>query len=176
MRKRIAIDMDEVIADTLHHQIVRYNKEFGAALTLEQLVGKEMCDAVHADHRSLVASYPYQKGFFEDIPVVPHSQDVVLMLTEHYDVFVTTAAMEYPNSFMEKFEWLGRHFPFIPWSHIVFCGDKGIIAADYMIDDNAYHFEHFAGEGILFTAPHNVHEARYRRVDDWMQVRDLFLP
>jgi hypothetical protein len=29
--------------------------------------------------------------------------------------------------------------------------------------------------GILFTAPHNVHETRYPRVDDWNEVRRRFL-
>jgi hypothetical protein len=28
---------------------------------------------------------------------------------------------------------------------------------------------------ILFTAPHNVHEARYPRVDNWNDVRRRFL-
>jgi hypothetical protein len=38
-----------------------------------------------------------------------------------------------------KYEWMHEHFPFIPDSHLVFCGDKSIIAADFLIDDNAHH-------------------------------------
>lgn len=63
----------------------------------------------------------------------------------------------------------------MPASNIVFCGDKGIIAADYLIDDNARHFARFRSEGILFTAPHNVEENRYRRVNDLQDVREMFL-
>ena len=44
-----------------------------------------------------------------------------------------------PASFAAKFAWLGRRFPFIPPSHIVFCGDKSVIAADYLIDDEPRH-------------------------------------
>jgi 5'(3')-deoxyribonucleotidase len=83
--------------------------------------------------------------------------------------------MDVPCSFNAKFEWLQRHFPFIPTKRIVFCGDKSIVAADYLIDDNLRHLASFRGEGILYTAPHNVNETRYRRVNNWNDVRRIFL-
>ena len=46
-----------------------------------------------------------------------------------------------------------RHFPFIPEKNIVFCGDKRVVDADYLIDDEAKHFAGFRGTGILFSAP-----------------------
>jgi 5'(3')-deoxyribonucleotidase len=58
----------------------------------------------------------------------------------------------------------------------VFCGDKGILKADYLIDDQPLQFRRFSGEGILFTAPHNLEVSGYRRVDNWRQVAKLFLP
>jgi len=70
---------------------------------------------------------------------------------------------------------LRRYFPFILTSNVVFCGDKSIIAADYMIDDNVRHLVKFRGEGILYTAPHNVRETRFRRVSNWNDVRKMFL-
>jgi 5'-nucleotidase len=51
--------------------------------------------------------------------------------------------MEYPWSFAGKYEWIKERFPFFPDSHIVVCGDKSIIAADFLIDDNVCHFERF---------------------------------
>ena len=38
-----------------------------------------------------------------------------------------------------KYAWMHEHFPFTPDSHLVFCGDKSIIAADFLIGDNAHH-------------------------------------
>ncbi|WP_338021727.1 5' nucleotidase, NT5C type [Bacillus pakistanensis] len=35
----------------------------------------------------------------------------------------------------------------------MFCGDKSIILADYLINDNVKNFKRFNGKGILFTAP-----------------------
>ena len=70
--------------------------------------------------------------------------------------------MDVPCSFDAKFRWLQRHFPFIPPSHIVFCGDKSIVDADYLIDDRSRHFTRFKGEPLLFSAPHNAGETAIR--------------
>lgn len=106
---------------------------------------------------------------------MPGSQQVLQELAERYEVFVGTAAMEYPASFTPKFCWLAEHFPFIKPSHIVFCGDKSILSSDFLIDDNARHFSHFCGQGVLFTAPHNANVSGYPRVDNWEDVRQMFL-
>lgn len=75
--------------------------------------------------------------------------------------------MEVPGSFDSKFRWLREHFPFIPPSHLVFCGDKGILNADYLVDDRSRHFWHFRGIGILFGAPHNARQVVAYRADGW---------
>jgi 5'-nucleotidase len=103
------------------------------------------------------------------------SQEVLFQLSKKYEIFITTAAMEFPSSFVHKYDWLKQHFPFIPWTHIVFCGDKSIIHADYLIDDHTSHLRKFTGQGILFTSPFNIHEEWSPRVDNWKQVADLFL-
>src|SRR5262245_64561198 len=117
----------------------------------------------------------YEVRFSAHLPVVEASQLLVLELPEMHEVFIATAAMEYPGSFAAKFQWLGRHFPFIPPSRIVFCGDKSILSADYLIDDNDRHFHHFRGQGVLFTAPHNLNVTGYPRVNGWVEVKRMFL-
>jgi 5'-nucleotidase len=84
--------------------------------------------------------------------------------------------MEFPNSFGPKYRWLRRHFPFIPPTHYVFCGDKSILRADYLIDDTFRHFERFQGKGILFSAPHNAKVTGYHRVAGWREIEQFFLP
>jgi hypothetical protein len=64
--------------------------------------------------------------------------------------------MDVPTSFDDKFAWLREHFPFIPPSHIVFCGDKSVLDVDYMIDDEPRHFARFRGTPVLFSAPQNA--------------------
>jgi len=173
--KRIAIDMDEVMADTMAHFLEKYNANFGVGLKTEQFQGRHVFEVIDEAHKPAARDYFQQETFFETIPVMPGSAEVVKALTERYEVFITTAAMDVPCSFNPKFAWLQRYFPFIPTSNIVFCGDKSIIAADFLIDDNTRHLGNFRGEGILYTAPHNVHETRFRRVNNWQDVQAMFL-
>ena len=173
--KRIAIDMDEVMADTMAHFLAKYNSNFGVGLKTEHFQGRHVFEVIEEAHRPEAREYFQQEAFFANIPVMPDSAEVIKALTGRFEVFITTAAMDVPNSFTAKFEWLQRHFPFIPTSNIVFCGDKSIVLADYLIDDNLRQLTNFRGEGILFTAPHNVNETRFRRVNNWQDVRTLFL-
>jgi 5'(3')-deoxyribonucleotidase/uncharacterized protein with PQ loop repeat len=174
-RKRIAIDMDETTADSLKEHLRRYNQEFGENLTREDLRGGHLEDHVPADRRAFAHRMVHDETFFENLDPMPGSQETIRELMEKYEIFIVSSAMEVPESFAAKLRWLSRHFPFVPASHIVFCGDKGIINADYLIDDTPRHFAGFAGEAIIFSAPHNAQETRYRRVESWDQVREIFL-
>ena len=172
--KRIAVDMDEVIADAVASLLGSYNAEFQEALTVHDLRGQEIRDAIHPDRRSSIDSYLLADGFFRRLEVMADSQEVLASLSKKFEVFVTTAAMEFPNSFTAKYEWLQEHFPFISPSRIVFCGDKSIINADYLVDDRPRHFERFIGQGVLFSGPHNLAETRYPRVNNWREVAAMF--
>lgn len=173
--KRICVDMDEVMADALGEHLLRYNRDHNASITLEDLQGKVLWDVIASEHHNALEGYIRSEDFFESLAVMPEAQRVMKRLQEKYEVFIATAAMEVPTSFAQKFRWLEKHFPFIAPSHIVYCGDKGILNADYLIDDNARQFRRFKGEGILFTSPHNITVKGYRRVNDWLDVEKLFL-
>lgn len=173
--QRIAIDMDEVVADTMARYLDIYNADFGLNLTREHFHGRRITEVIDTAHVARTRAYFDREDFFSEIAVMPGSQEVVRELSECYEVFITTAAMDVPCSFSAKFDWLKRYFPFLSSKRIVFCGDKSIIAADFMIDDDPKHFQKFRGEGILYTAPHNIRETRFRRVNNWEDVREIFL-
>jgi 5'(3')-deoxyribonucleotidase len=171
---RIAVDMDEVLADALGELIIRYNREFHQTLTREELAGKWLAEAIPRERQDRLAAYLHSPDFFENLSVFPESQRVLRRLSETCEIFVASAAMEFPNSFGPKYRWLQRHFPFLPYSHYVFCGDKSILQADYLIDDMPRHFERFRGQGLLFTSPHNANLRGFARVDDWRAVERYF--
>jgi 5'(3')-deoxyribonucleotidase len=172
---RIAVDMDEVLADTLAGELEWLYREYGHQLTPEQTAGRPLTDLVPEAHHRRLEEILLEGNFFADLPVMEGSRLGMMELTEQHEVFIATAAMEYPGSFAAKFWWLAQHFPFIPPSHIVFCGDKSILSADYLIDDNHRHFRCFRGQGILFTAPHNLNVTGYPRVNGWVEARRMFL-
>ncbi len=174
-KPRIAIDMDEVLADTLAQFLAEYNREFGEKISKADLSARKLAEIIPADRRARLRHYALSPGFFRQIPLMPGSGEVFAELRERYEVFIATAAMEFPSSFNEKYAWIKAHFPDFPDSHIVFCGDKSVIAADFLIDDSPRHFDRFAGQGFLFTAPHNRAETRYPRLHDWADVRRQFL-
>jgi 5'(3')-deoxyribonucleotidase len=178
----IAVDMDEVIADALSEHLTRYNRDFPEKLSIDDLQGRWLWDAVPPSRVAALERYMLSDDFFAVLGVMPHAQRVLERLQSRYDVFIATAAMEVPTSFTAKFQWLARHFPFIPTSRIVFCGDKSILRADYLIDDNPRQLRLFQStgptprEGILFSSPANANVTGFRRVNDWLDVEAMFLP
>lgn len=172
-RRRIGIDMDEVLADAFSEMLRRYNAQFGTTLTEADFRGRDVCDVVPAENIPALFAM-FDASFFEDLEVFPDAQAVVRELHERHEVFIVTAAMEVPESFGPKYRWLREHFPFIPPTHIVFCGDKGIVDVDVLIDDRPRNFVSFKGQPLLFTAPHNVHVTTYPRVSSWQDVRAWF--
>jgi len=170
-KKRIAVDMDEVIADVRPKFLDLYEQEFGQRLNREEYWGKKIYQVNGADR---IRNYLYEKGFFADLPVMPGSQEVLRELQENYEIYITTAAMEFRASLEDKYDWMQRHFPFIHWKQFVFCGDKSVIYADYMIDDHVYNLRVFSGKGLLYTASHNIDEMEFTRVDNWEEIRTFF--
>ncbi|EHJ08963.1 hypothetical protein SS7213T_01441, partial [Staphylococcus simiae CCM 7213 = CCUG 51256] len=127
------------------------------------------------EHDGLITDILREPGFFRNLKVMPHAQDVVEKLNKHYDVYIATAAMDVPTSFEDKYEWLLEFFPFLDPQHFVFCGRKNIVKADYLIDDNPRQLEIFSGKPIMFTAVHNINDDRFTRVNGWQDVEHYFL-
>ncbi|MCE6990903.1 5' nucleotidase, NT5C type [Dyadobacter sp. CY323] len=170
-RKSIAIDMDNVIADIETNWIDKYNNEFGTKITKSDLQGIPEHEAF--PDPAAAWNLIYRPGFFRHAPVIQGAQEALSKLQEHFDIFIVSAAMEFPNSLLEKHDWLHEHFPFISWKNIVFCGDKSVIATDYLIDDHLKNLDFCKGMPILFTAGHNVNVTRHKRVNSWVEVLEL---
>ena len=171
----IFIDMDEVIADTFNAHISWYNQEFEESLTLKQCMGKEVFQVVPEDRQQSIKNHCTSKGFFRQLKPIKNSQNVIKKLQEQHEVYIASAAMQFPNSLEEKSEWLDEFFPFIPWQNRILCGHKHILKGDVLIDDRSLNLAEFDGRALLFSSPHNLHETDFERVDSWLQIADLFL-
>ncbi len=164
--------MDGVMADLNQHYINWYEERTGERINREQLKG--LPETTGFPQEGIVPKFLHTPGFFRTAPVIPGSQEVIRELMEDYEVFIVSAAVEFPQSLTEKIDWLAEHFPFISWKNIVFCGLKTIVQADYMIDDYDKNLRYFKGERLLFTAPHNVNYMDYNRYDTWEEVAAFF--
>jgi len=172
--RRICVDMDEVMADTLSEHLRRYNQEFDESITPEDLTGKGLWEVTPLDRQQQLRAFLDAEDFFEDLPLMPGAQEVLKSLSARFEIFIATQAMSVPNSLGPKYRWLQRHFPFIPPTNYVFCGNKSILRAGYLIDDLPRNLQRFEGHGLLYTAPHNRNVTGFTRVDNWQQVADFF--
>jgi 5'-nucleotidase len=168
----IAVDMDGVLADTESHFINYYEKEFGEKIERKTILGKP--ESLAFPDRTAVRRYVHKAGFFRTLPLIKGGQYAIKKLMEDFDVFIVSAAMEFPLSLYEKKQWLEEHFPFITWRNIVFCGDKSIIKTDYMIDDHIKNLDFFSGIPLLFSASHNVDVKHHRRLNNWDEILTFF--
>ena len=172
--ERIAIDMDDVIVDTLQHQLGWFAKHHGEHFTRAMLEGKPFYALASKAAREGIEAAMQEGTFFGEPEPMPQALEVFARLYAKHDVYIATAAMDYPRSCAPKIAWLARHLPFFDLQKLALCGDKRIIHADYLIDDSARHFAHFCGKGLLFSSPHNRGESRYERVADWPAVARRF--
>lgn len=172
--QRIIIDMDEVIADPMIKMIEWYKREYNTDVDYNEMNGASWIKGFPEQHQVMVRQRLYEPGFFRDLPVMENSVEVLKQLNERYEIYIVSAAVEFPNSLKDKHDWLMEHFPFFTWKQLVLCGEKKMIAGDFMIDDHARHLEHFKGKPYLYSAPHNLNETRFTRLHNWLEIASVF--
>lgn len=171
-QKRLLVDMDGVMADPLAQYLRMHEREHGRRLDVASIVGKPEMEAFPDAVRFVTTP-----GFFRGLPVMEGCVEVVAQLNARYELFVVSAAMEYPTSLAEKHAWLEEHFSFLGWRQFVFCGSKTVVRGDIMIDDHFKNLDYFEGRTLLFTQPHNQlsDAGRHERVASWADVARLLL-
>lgn len=169
MKQQVLVDMDGVLADVYTQFIDWEYKESGTRLRLEDLQGKTETEAFPSCNKHVRSM-----DFFRTAPVIPGSVEGLKYLNEKYKVLIVSSATEYPQSLTEKQEWLNKHFPFITWEQMIFCGRKDSIKEDIMIDDHPKNLRVFDGEKYIFTQPHNIFITDYKRVNSWNEIMTLF--
>ncbi len=72
--RRICVDMDEVMADTLAEHLRRYNKAFDELVTVHDLAGKGLWEVTPADRQAQLRAFLDAEDFFEDLALMPDAQ------------------------------------------------------------------------------------------------------
>ncbi len=170
--KRLAIDMDNVMADITAALLDSHEAETGIRLSEADINGKSEWAAFPDLRKRLNAAH-----YFLNLPVIADSQRVIQQLMTKYDVFIVSAATEFPLSLTDKMYWLDKYFPFIGWQRVCLCGSKTIIKADILIDDHFKNLDYFDGKTFLYTAHHNVFadNGRHQRVNSWLEIEEILM-
>jgi len=175
--QRVLVDMDEVIADTTLGMINWYRENFSGEIDYNKmLAGASLVKGFPDEHQSIVRQQLFEPGFFRHLPVIRNSVEVLGEMNKKYEIFIVSAATEFPNSLQEKYDWLREHFPFFTWQQMVFCGSKKLMHGDFMIDDHARHLQLFNGKAYLFSAPHNLNEIILKDCTAGNRLQVFFYP
>jgi len=172
--QRILIDMDEVIADPMGEMIRWYNDQYGSEPDKARMIGSWV-KGFPEEHQPMIMERIKAPGFFRHLPVMEDAVDVLRRLNERYEVFIVSAAMEFPNSLKDKYDWLMEHFPFFTWKQIALTGSKDLVYGDFMIDDHVKNLKNFKGKPYLYTSAHNLTVTGYDRINSWKDAADIFL-
>ena len=167
--------MDEVIADTMGEMINWYRDKYGKEVDYTKMTAGSWAKGFPAEHLPLIRERLMSPGFFRNLPVMPDSVEVLREMNKVYEIFIVSAAIEFPHSLKDKLDWLLEYFPFFTWRQLVLCGDKRMIHGDHMIDDHPRNLVHFPGKKYLYHSPHNVSVTEYRRLHDWKEAAEIFL-
>lgn len=167
--------MDEVIADPMGDMIAWYKDKYGKEVNYNQMLGGSWIRGFPEQDQPFVWERLKSEGFFRGLPVMQDAVEVLNEMNKQYEVFIVSAATEFPNSLKEKLEWLLEHFPFLTWRQLTLCGDKRVISGDYMVDDHIKNLQHFPGKKYLFTSAHNLDVNGYDRINNWKEAGEIFL-
>lgn len=168
--KKVIVDMDGVMAD-VYPQLIEFEKrETGRDVENHTMIGRSEIEAFPNGKKHI-----NEVGFFRTLPVMEGSKEVMEYLNNKYELYIVSAGMEFPNSLREKYDWLAEHFPFITWEQIVLCGSKKVVSGDVMIDDHPKNLNHFSGQRLIFTQPHNelIENETYQRVNSWTEIMEI---
>ncbi|TDB67143.1 5' nucleotidase, NT5C type [Arundinibacter roseus] len=173
---RITLDMDDVLADTYGKLVDFALTDFNTYHSREDFYTKSLKELLHPRQYKKLLTRMQQPGFFKDLALKTDAKPVVQNLSNYYELFIVSTAMDFPHSFSEKFTWIQTHFPTFPKKNIVFCGDKSILTTDYLIDNQPHTPIKFTGKHIHFCTPATRTTNTAPRVANWAEIADLFLP
>lgn len=137
---RLGIDLDGVVADFNGGWIARYNRDFGARLHPDQVIG---WDALHAltEFHSMAEFWDWSRGdgrsVFRDLPPVPGAIDALHELAREHRIAIITARFDWAIG--DTLAWLAEHDVLAREVHFV--AAKQDVACDIYLDDAPYQLE-----------------------------------
>ena len=146
MKKRVFIDMDNVLVD-FKSALVTQSEE-----TLQQYEGR--LDEI--------------PNLFGKMKPMDGAIDAVHKLNEHYDLFIlSTAPWNNPSAWSDKVKWVTKYLDDVFHKRMVITHRKDLCQGDYLIDDRGKNgASEFAGEWIEFGSS---------KFPDWQSVLDYLL-
>ena len=186
MKKRIIIDLDDVITDASGWMHV-INTFLGTNHTEKDSGSYYLQDIVPKEKWNDYIKYFRTQNTYDYCNINPDCIEVMKELNENYDIYICSAyvyrddVMYSADALKYKFEFLMKYFPFIKPQKYIFMNDKSILNCDIRIDDKINNLDN-AKTKILYTAYHNenisseeLEKQGIIRANNWKEIREILL-
>ena len=174
MKPILAVDMDEVLADSIGLVLEQYNKAYHTTWSKFDLFGKTVYDCFPPSHIPFIKQQQNSEAFYQEVSIIDGAQEGIAMLSKKYDIYIVSAALEFPNSLASRCVFIEKNFPEITLKKLIFCAKKSLIKADFLLDDMPENLIEFGSKGFLFTAYHNAKINYLNRLNSWEEVVEKF--
>lgn len=175
-RRRLLVDVDEVLADFQTPIFVIVEELFGKKLTPYDFETWDMFSVFDPDERKAIFERVSQPGFCQQF--VPKEGAVEAIAEIRTLVDVTPVTRPFPSQTWahDRMLWLYDHFGFKE-PEIIHTAAKHLVHGDALLDDNPQHVldwqaTHPNGVGMLWHLPNtrNLTEYDHFRVKTWSEV------
>lgn len=173
-RGLIACDLDGVLNNLNQVWLNRYNRDYNDNFTIDQWTSWHPEELIRPECGIHIFDYLTEPGFFssQNLSPLPYAREATALISQYYDIRVVTAYI--PESCQDKCEFIDTYYPWIGSKNVVFCNDKSIIRADYLIDDGPHNHELFTGTSIVFDYPYSRDTMpNAYHVSNWLEVLEV---
>lgn len=157
-RKRLLIDVDEVLADFQTPAFELLEKHCGRKLAPEDYEVWDMFSLFTPEEKKVVFAEIEKPGFCESLKPKHGAAIAVDKLRDMVDVVAVTSHFRTsPTWVFERDKWLAQYFAF-KGAEIIHTSAKACVVGEYFLDDNPTHVglwqnEHPAGIAMLWHIP-----------------------
>lgn len=170
----VLVDMDDTLCHLIKKCIQNHNENWP-----DHPMRYEDClkwEYDHIWHPDCSEEWFFGKpGLYEELELLDqYVVEEMRKLHEAYEVIIVTAA--WPHAVTEKWNWMQKHLPFIPYSNFMAAKKKYLIAGDILIDDAIHNLIPFHESGrAVIGIPHPWNSAIQDRVyfkhDGWKDMK-----
>lgn len=156
-RKRLLLDVDEVMADFLSPVFALVGASRGRAIGPHDFEGWDFFATLSAEERRDVFAEVSRPGWCASLAVKPGTEAALLHLRSIVDVYAVTKPFPSPTWVHERDRWLVERLGFTS-EQIVHTGAKHICRGDAFLDDNPdnvvrWNEEHPKAVAMLWHSP-----------------------
>jgi 5'-nucleotidase len=168
----VAVDVDDVIADSVPELLRRYNADYNDSLKPEDITAWDLTKFVKPECGTEIYKYFDEPDFYSRVfPIDGAVRGVTLLQMNHRVVFVTAplAGSSAKKRWLEKLGLLNNDRNYVESK------DKSLIFADVLIDDGIHNLMGFRGDRIIYNQPWNAEgfvQSAFR-ARGWIDVVDF---